>query len=74
MMARYESFTFKVDANERKMLSALAESLQRSRADTIRLLVREALAAGLPPLRESIAARLRAQMTEGEKDGNDAQT
>lgn len=41
-MARYDTFTFRVNPEERQMIEALAEKLQRSPSDTVRLLVRGA--------------------------------
>ena len=41
-MARRNTFTFRVDQDERKMLAALAWKRQRSQSDVIRLLIREA--------------------------------
>jgi hypothetical protein len=41
-MSRIDTFTFRVNTNERRMLKALAERLQRSQSDAVRLLIREA--------------------------------
>lgn len=41
-MARRESFSFRLHSREREMLARLADQLQRSQGDTVRLLVREA--------------------------------
>lgn len=43
-MARYDTFTFRVNKEERQMLETLASRLQRSQSDAVRLLVREAVA------------------------------
>lgn len=40
---RSRSFAMRVNEKERQMLAKLARSLQRSRSDAVRLLVREAL-------------------------------
>lgn len=40
---RSRAFAMRVNATERRMLAALAKKLRRSRSDTVRLLVREAL-------------------------------
>jgi hypothetical protein len=42
MSRRNDTFKFRVCYDERQMLAAIAERLQRSQADTIRLLIREA--------------------------------
>lgn len=42
-MARHESFTFRINKQEREMLEKLAKRLQRSQSDAVRLLVREAV-------------------------------
>lgn len=44
-MARFETFTFRVDEEEKKMLADLATRLQRSQSDTMRLLIQEAFKA-----------------------------
>jgi hypothetical protein len=44
-MARLDSFRMKVDESERRMIAILAERLQRSQSDAVRLVVREALRA-----------------------------
>jgi len=41
-MSRIDTFTFRVNPNERRLLAALAERLQRSQSDAVRWLVREA--------------------------------
>jgi hypothetical protein len=41
-MARYERFTFLCDITERRLLASLAEHLERSQSDAVRLLIREA--------------------------------
>ena len=41
-MARLETFTFRVDDEERKMITRLSKRLQRSQSDSVRLLIREA--------------------------------
>ena len=39
---RLDAFAMRVNAEERHMLAALAKRLQRTKSDTVRLLVREA--------------------------------
>ena len=41
-MARFDTFTFRVSQDERRLIHSLALSLQRSQSDTIRLVIREA--------------------------------
>ena len=41
-MARYKRFTFLCDNEERRILAALAQHLERSRSDTVRWLIRNA--------------------------------
>lgn len=41
-MMRNERFTFVCNENERRILAALAEYLNRSQSDALRLLIREA--------------------------------
>lgn len=41
-MSRIDTFTFRVNANERRILAALAEYLNRSQSDALRVLIREA--------------------------------
>lgn len=41
-MPRYERFTFLVNREERRVLEALAQRLERSQSDAVRLLIREA--------------------------------
>ena len=41
-MPRYERFTFLVNRDERRVLEALAQRMQRSQSDAVRLLIREA--------------------------------
>lgn len=41
-MPRYERFTFACDAEERRILAALARRLERSQSDALRLLIRSA--------------------------------
>jgi hypothetical protein len=41
-MARYKRFTFLCNAEERRMLTALSNQLQRSESDSVRWLIREA--------------------------------
>jgi hypothetical protein len=43
-MARYQRFTFLCDSDERRILAALARSLQRSQSDSVRWLIRNAAA------------------------------
>ena len=38
-MARYERFTFLCDRHERRLITKLAERLQRSQADAVRFVV-----------------------------------
>ncbi len=38
-MKRYKSFTFRVSHNERRMISALAEFLQRTKSDAVRFVI-----------------------------------
>ena len=42
-MARLDTFTFRINQNERHMIEKLAANLQRSRSDSVRLLIREAV-------------------------------
>ncbi len=39
---RVSTFTFRMNADERRILAVLAEHLQRSRSDAVRLLIRTA--------------------------------
>ena len=39
---RYDTFTFKVNKDERRLIEGLARTLERSQSDVLRLLVREA--------------------------------
>jgi len=41
-MSRIDTFTFRVNADERRILAALADYLNRSQSDALRLLIREA--------------------------------
>lgn len=41
-MARQDFFTVRVNQDERRMLETLAEKLQRTQGDAVRLLIREA--------------------------------
>ncbi len=41
-MPRRDTFTFRVNADERQLIAALADRLQRSQSDAVRLLIREA--------------------------------
>jgi uncharacterized protein (DUF1778 family) len=41
-MARIDTFTLRVNRDERRMLAAVAERLQRTQSDAVRLLIREA--------------------------------
>lgn len=41
-MARYERFTFLCNQDERLLIENLAQCLQRTQSDAIRLLIREA--------------------------------
>ncbi|MBM3131216.1 MAG: hypothetical protein FJ009_21655 [Chloroflexi bacterium] len=40
-VARVKTFTFRATADERRIIAALAEKLQRSQSDAIRWLIRE---------------------------------
>ena len=44
-MKRTKVFNFRVDVNERKSISLLAQYLKRSQSDAIRILIREAIRA-----------------------------
>jgi hypothetical protein len=49
-MGRYKRFTFLVNGEERAAIKSLAERLQRSESDAVRLVVREAVRElSLPP-------------------------
>jgi hypothetical protein len=41
-MAKTDRFTFLCDRDDRRMLAAIAESLQRSQSDSVRWLIRNA--------------------------------
>ncbi len=41
-MTRLDTFTFRVDDEERNMIARLSKRLQRTQSDAVRLLVREA--------------------------------
>lgn len=41
-MARIDTFTLRVNADERRILNALAQRLERTQSDAVRLLIREA--------------------------------
>ena len=41
-MSRFIVFTFRVNQKERQMISAMANQLQRTQSDAIRLIIREA--------------------------------
>lgn len=41
-MSRIDTFTFRVNENERRVLAALADYLNRSQSDALRVLIREA--------------------------------
>jgi len=41
-MTRLETFTFRVNKNERRIIADLAKRLQRNQSDTVRLIIREA--------------------------------
>lgn len=43
-MARYDTFTFRINKQERQMLERVAKRLERSQSDALRLLVRGAAA------------------------------
>lgn len=40
-MSRYSCFTLRVNTAERELITAVAQRLERSESDTVRLLVRE---------------------------------
>lgn len=42
-MARFNTFTFRVTQEERRLIEKLATRLQRSQSDAIRLVIREAI-------------------------------
>lgn len=42
-MPRYDRFSFTCDEKERQAIKALAERLQRTQSDAVRLVVREAV-------------------------------
>lgn len=42
-MARHETFTFRVDKQEKQMIAQLAGSLNRSQSDALRMIIREAV-------------------------------
>lgn len=44
-MPRFDTFAMKVNADERRMIKRLAERLQRTQSDAVRLVIREALRA-----------------------------
>ena len=46
--ARIDTFAMRINSEERRMIQALAERLQRSQSDTVRLLIREAVRSLLP--------------------------
>lgn len=41
-MARIDTFTLRVNSDERRILANLAQRLERSQSDAVRLLIREA--------------------------------
>jgi|WetSurSiteA1Bulk_404760.scaffolds.fasta_scaffold92779_2 hypothetical protein len=41
-MNRWDSFTFRVSQDERQLIAALAEKLQRTQSDAVRFVLREA--------------------------------
>jgi uncharacterized protein (DUF1778 family) len=41
-MPRRDTFTFRVNVDERQLIAALADRLQRSQSDAVRWLIREA--------------------------------
>ncbi len=41
-MARIETFTFRVNADERHLLAKVADRMERTESDVVRLLVRKA--------------------------------
>lgn len=53
-MGRYQRFAFLVNGDERALIRALAERLQRSESDAVRLIVREAVR---PASHEEASAR-----------------
>jgi hypothetical protein len=40
-MSRVDTFTFRVNTDERRILAALADKLQRSQSDAVRWLIRK---------------------------------
>lgn len=44
-MTRLETFTFRVDKQERQIIDALSKRLQRTRSDAVRWVIREAATA-----------------------------
>ena len=44
-MTRLETFTFRVDKQERQIIDALSERLKRTRSDAVRWVIREAATA-----------------------------
>ncbi|MDQ2997464.1 MAG: hypothetical protein M3R61_10460 [Chloroflexota bacterium] len=59
-MARQDLFTMRVTPEERQLIARLAEQEQRSAADTIRLLVRQAVQKNeRAPSRQEVSAPVR---------------
>lgn len=50
MAARQDTFTLRMDDDERRMLAAVARHLERSQSDAVRLLIRQAARGLLPVL------------------------
>lgn len=48
-MIKQYRFNFKLDADDKRMLALVAWQLQRSQADAVRWLIRQAAAAFTPP-------------------------
>jgi len=42
-MSRWDTFTFRVNKDDRQLIAKLAESLQRSQSDAIRFVIRQAM-------------------------------
>jgi hypothetical protein len=42
-MSRWDTFTFRVNKDDRQLIAKLAESLQRSQSDAIRFVIRQTM-------------------------------
>jgi hypothetical protein len=70
-MRRSDLFALRISSAERQMITALANRLQRSQSDAVRLVIREAVNAldpGNPVQTSNAAMRCRTPSTAGEKD------